>query len=131
MRVKPTKPKMVFWGQKERVTKMEITASNYVVMYNPVFPGHTSDGELPGAIKVVLLGSNQVWDRRYGNTIGCCFSERHKMSDDQKKMMMMVDFHTVVVGANIKIEDAHREFLKIKEYRFLISPDIPGAEIDD
>lgn len=42
--------------------------------------------------------------------------------------MVFVDFHTLVVREGIAPEVAHGEFLKIDEYRELISPDIQGAD---
>jgi hypothetical protein len=42
-------------------------------------------------------------------------------------MMLFIEFNTIVVRDKIPVEAAHREFLKIDEYRQCISPDIPGA----
>ncbi len=42
-------------------------------------------------------------------------------------MMMFIDFHTLIVRDGIDPQAAHREFLKIDEYRRRISPDIDGA----
>jgi len=40
---------------------------------------------------------------------------------------VFVEFHTLVVRDRISINDAHREFLKIRQYRTYIAPDIHGA----
>ena len=81
-----------------------------------------------GEILVAPLGDNVYWSQRYANVIGMCETERHMMSLSEKVMMMFIDFHTVVVGDGIDPQNAHREFLKIDEYRKRISPDIPGAK---
>lgn len=46
-------------------------------------------------------------------------------------MLLFIHFHTLVVRDGIPIADAHREFLKIKEYRATISRDISGADDGD
>jgi hypothetical protein len=40
---------------------------------------------------------------------------------------MFIDFHTLVVRDGIDPQAAHREFLKIDEYRKRIAPDTPGT----
>ena len=60
-------------------------------------------------------------------TTGCCELERREWPDDRKVLMMFLDFHTLVVRDGIDPQAAHREFLKIDEYRRRISPDIDGA----
>ena len=42
--------------------------------------------------------------------------------------MLFIEFHTIVVRDRIPVDAAHREFLKIDEYRRRIAPDIPGAD---
>jgi hypothetical protein len=42
--------------------------------------------------------------------------------------LMMADWHAMVVRDGVDPQVAHREFLKIKEYRQLIAEDIDGAE---
>lgn len=59
---------------------------------------------------------------------GNVFSSYQDLTLDQKRVQMLLDFHTLVVRDGVSIEDAHREFLKIDEYKYLISPDISGAE---
>lgn len=56
--------------------------------------------------------------------------DRAKVGEWQAKAMMFVDFNTLVVRDGVPIEDAHREFLKIPEYRATISPDTPGADFE-
>jgi hypothetical protein len=42
----------------------------------------------------------------------------------RRDMMLFIEFNTIVVRDKIPVEAAHREFLKIDEYRQQISPDI-------
>ncbi|MBW4092178.1 MAG: hypothetical protein HIU82_13870 [Proteobacteria bacterium] len=66
---------------------------------------------------------------RYASTGGAAYAGLRECPDKQKRdMMLFIEFHTIVVGDRVSIEAAHREFLKIDEYRQRISPDIPGAE---
>ena len=44
--------------------------------------------------------------------------------------MMLIEFHTIVVGDRVPVEAAHKAFLAIDEYRKRISSDIPGADAD-
>ena len=45
----------------------------------------------------------------------------------QRDMMLFIEFHSIVVRDQIPVEAAHREFLKIDEYRERIAPDIQGS----
>jgi hypothetical protein len=83
-----------------------------------------------GAIEVGPWPDRTCWSDDYAFTMGCCMANRHKMSKAQKVMMMFIDFHTAVTRDGIDPQAAHREFLKIGEYRWRISPDIPGAFAD-
>ena len=40
---------------------------------------------------------------------------------------ILVNFHTLVVRDGVDLQVAHREFLKVDEYRDFISPDCDGA----
>jgi hypothetical protein len=42
---------------------------------------------------------------------------------------VFVEFNTLVVRDRISIDDAHREFLKIRQYRCFVAPDVSGAEL--
>ena len=48
---------------------------------------------------------------------------RHKMKLSEKVMMMFIDFHMIVFRDGIDPQKAHKEFLKIDEYRRRISPE--------
>ena len=67
------------------------------------------------------------WSRSYSMTSGCCHMNRHEMTSEGKAMRLFLDFHALVVRSGINPQDAHREFLKIDEYRRRIDRDIPGA----
>jgi len=77
-------------------------------------------------VLVAGLGDNAYWSERYAFVTGCCEVDRHDMPLHGKAMMMFIDFHTLVVRDGIEPQAAHREFLKIEEYRKRISPDIGG-----
>jgi hypothetical protein len=59
---------------------------------------------------------------------GAVFSHWRTLSDDERFIAMMLEFHTMVVRDLIDPKAAHQEFLKIDEYRQRISRDIDGAE---
>jgi hypothetical protein len=81
----------------------------------------------PGAVLVAPLSDDAYVDNRYAYTGGACYVDRREMTLAQKVMMMFIDFHTLVVRDGIDPQAAHREFLKIDEYRNRISPDTDGA----
>lgn len=47
---------------------------------------------------------------------------------DQRGLWIFVHFNMLVVRDGIDPQDAHRAFLKVKEYRQMISRDMEGAE---
>lgn len=115
------------------MVNMDLDIDNWMVAWtpaeaagarSPVIRGHAP----PGSIKVGPWPDERGWSDRYAMTIGCCMLERHKWPLDHKVMMMFIDFHSCVVGDGIDPQAAHREFLKIAEYRRRISPDIEGAD---
>lgn len=65
-----------------------------------------------------MLESIIVWNPKTGEI---------KIGVEQAKILF-IDFHTIVVRDGVSPQDAHREFLKIDEYREFISPDIDGAD---
>lgn len=54
--------------------------------------------------------------------------EEHRV---KRLALMMLDFHTLVVRDGLPPAEVHREFLKIDEYRAIISRDTPGADDGD
>lgn len=82
-----------------------------------------------------LIGADQDdwtdYPVRYVMTGGAAYIGLRKCADKQRRdMMLFIEFNTIVVRDKIPVEAAHREFLKIEEYRQRISPDIAGAEHD-
>jgi hypothetical protein len=108
---------------------MGLSIDSWIVCWTPAWAEHAAnDPSKPGAILVAPLGSNSYWDDRYDYTGGMCYTDRHSMTLVQKVLMMFIDFNTCVVRDGIDPQAAHREFLKIDEYRKRISPDTPGAD---
>ena len=93
----------------------DYTIDNWMVAYTPGEPDVVEVGPWPDKTR---------WSDQYRYTAGCCELARHKWPEERKVMMMFVDFHTLIVR---DAQAAHREFLKIDEYRRRISPDIDGA----
>ncbi len=81
-----------------------------------------------GGVKVGKWPDKNGWSDQYLMTIGACYSERRKMSKHELEKMMFIDFHTLVVKDGFDPKILHQEFLKIDEYRKLISLEIDGAE---
>ena len=80
-----------------------------------------------GSIEIGPWPDQNGWSDRHAMTGGCCMSERHGWSIEKKIAALFIDFHTCVVRDGVDVQAAHREFLKIDEYRRRISPDIDGA----
>jgi len=61
---------------------------------------------------------------------GACWHDRYAPAQAlwQRLALLMVDFHTLVVRDGLDPQVVHREFLKVDEYRRLISPDCEGAD---
>ncbi len=96
----------------------EFTIDNWMVAHTP---------REPDAVEVGPWPDKTGWSDPYPFTWGCCELARHKWPEDRKVMMMFIDFHTLIVRDGIDPQAAHREFLKIDEYRRHISPDTDGA----
>ncbi len=85
----------------------------------------------PPSTAVLVTSSEGAADwseRQAGSTrwIGVCAGAA---SDPvSQAMMMFITFNTLVVRDRVDVAAAHREFLKIDEYRTRISRDTPGAE---
>jgi len=67
----------------------------------------------------------------YRMSVGACDMSLHKLNRHQQCAMLFVHFNTIVVRDGVPVDAAHRAFLKIDEYRSLISPDIREAEDSD
>jgi hypothetical protein len=113
----------------------------WMVAWNPAhmatWTAEDRERRVPGAVKVgpwPIPKADAYTERDWTHSsvflmnTGCCELARQKFSLEAKVMMMFIDFHTLVVRDGIDPAAAHREFLKIDEYRRRISPDIPGAD---
>ena len=111
---------------------MKYTIDDWMVAWNPNFSTPALDkipGVKPdGAIEVGKWPDETGWSNLYDSTSGCCDIARHDFDLEGKVLMMFINFHTLVVRDGIDPQAAHREFLKIDEYRRRISPDIDGAD---
>lgn len=95
----------------------DYTANECMIAWNP-------DEE----IEVGPWPDETGWSRRFRYTAGACFSEREDYGLVMMALAVMTNFNTITVRDRIDPQTAHREFLKIREYRLHISPDIAGAE---
>lgn len=68
------------------------------------------------------------WDAAYEMTTGGCNAEVQDMSDLSARHCVLSEFVTIVVRDRVDIDAAHREFLKIDEYRRAIPSDVPGVD---
>lgn len=68
------------------------------------------------------------WSRKYEHVGGFAHSERTEMSFDERITMLFIDFNMLVTMQGIDPKKAHREFLKIDEYRKMIPADARGAD---
>ena len=76
-----------------------------------------------------LVGEDEGdWTWNFACTGGAAFTDRRKLTGWRAVAMMMIEFHTLVVGGYIDPQVAHEAFLAIDEYRRRIAPDIPGAD---
>jgi hypothetical protein len=104
---------------------MGLDIDGWIVCWTPSRQS-IEEGSFPGAVLVAPLGDDAYFDNRYVFTGGACYVDRRQMTLEQKVMLMFIDFHTLVVRDGIDPQAAHREFLKIDEYRKRINPDIDG-----
>lgn len=108
-------------------------ASEAIVAWTPN-RGHWADKETAGMVAVgpfMDAASDVDWTAVYAMTGGAANVSRRKMKGPLQKMMVFVEFNTLVVRDGIDPNDAHKAFLKIDEYAETISPDIPGARGDN
>ncbi|UXN74485.1 hypothetical protein N8D56_04915 [Devosia sp. A8/3-2] len=88
--------------------------------------GHPTAGQVK--VGPFVKEGDVDWIKPYASFAGAACRDRRDLRGDKGALMVFVDFHTLVVREGIAPEVAHGEFLKIDEYRELISPDIPGAD---
>lgn len=81
-------------------------------------------------------GTNQIgvgpwpdltgWSDRYAFTNGA--GAPAQKTADLQLLMLFITFNTIVVRDRVDLDNVHRAFLTIDEYRQRISPDTPGAD---
>lgn len=101
-----------------------------MIAWTPRHPWNR-DSATYGQVKVGPWPDRSGWTRNYSRTCGACFTATHGMAEWQRIAMLFVDFNTLVARDNIDPTEAHRAFLAIDEYRWLISPDLKGATYPD
>lgn len=80
-------------------------------------------------VRVDRWPDHSGWSDRYTYTGGACEARVHRMTPDQRERLMFIMFNTIVVRDGCDPMAAHEAFLNIDEYRSLISPDTPGADV--
>lgn len=103
------------------------TVYNWQVAWNP-YPELETDLRSIGLVKVGAWPDENGWSDKYEFTDGCCMLDWKR---ENRALQMFVVFHTLIVRDGIDPQKAHREFLKIDEYRRRISVDIDGATGSD
>jgi hypothetical protein len=84
-----------------------------------------------GGVRVGPWPDRTGWSDSYPMTDGACEARIHTMTPDQRVAQVFVMFHALVVRDGIPPDAAHRAFLAIDEFRAHISPDIPGAGLQE
>lgn len=104
-------------------------AVNAIVVWTPK---DEVDAAYPGSIRIERRDSQ--WRRTRGDrwvpatSLGA-FGEVSTKGDKTAQLLaMFILFNTVTVRDLVTVEDAHKAFLQIDEYRETISPDAPGAD---
>ena len=82
-------------------------------------------------IEVRPWSNRTEWSDDYEMTGGACYPHIHRMTEAQRAARLFIDFNTIVVRDGVDVQAAHRAFLKIDEYRALISPGMEGADPPD
>jgi len=83
----------------------------------------------PGTSEVLVVkkqGSRDYGKYQYSD--GACWGFWSGLKPMHRDLLLMIMFNTLVVRDGVPVEAAHKEFLKIREYRQRISPDIAGAQ---
>lgn len=84
-----------------------------------------------GHVAVVAWPDRVNASKGYMRSVGACFADVHKLSDDQIVAQVFIDFHMMVVRDNVHPLIAHQALREIDEYATRISPDIAGAREEE
>jgi hypothetical protein len=86
----------------------------------------------PNTSKIIIVESKDPfpvgWAGDMMYTCGACVASTSSLKGAESIAQLFIDFHTIIVRDNVPISEAHREFLKVYEYRTRISPEIIGAQ---
>ncbi|MBK9082570.1 MAG: hypothetical protein IPL88_11095 [Rhizobiales bacterium] len=85
------------------------------------------NGAVPGQVQVGPYPDESGWSDQFQSSQGALNLDDRALMGVDLKFRILADFHTMVVRDGVDPTAAHREFLRIDEYRELISPDIEGA----
>lgn len=76
------------------------------------------DGK-PESVRVGPRPDRQRWSQDYDRTAGCCNSQWHELTPDEKMRDLVTGFLFLVLGEGLDPQAVHREFLKIEGYQEL------------
>lgn len=107
-----------------------------IVWTPPATPGKRAD-PLAGKIAVVPFGENGPEPagagRDYMKSIGACFGSVARLTPDQVRGQVFIDFASLVREERMDVDRVHRAFMEIDEYRdiYLAEPAMGYARTDD
>jgi len=64
----------------------------------------------------------------YDKSTGACHWDRKSMTPLMQVAFMLVDFYEIITHDGLNPRKVHKAFLAIDEFRWVISPDMEGAE---
>lgn len=75
-----------------------------------------------------LLKGGPDWTKPYRKTGGGAYTEVRELKGTEAGHCVMSEFLGIVLRDKVDLHAAHREFLKIDEYRKALPPDVEGAD---
>jgi hypothetical protein len=70
----------------------------------------------PGRIKIARLGDDIYWSKEFSMVDGCCWVGWHHLKPVDKVARLLFTMMNCIADG-VDVQDAHREFMRIKEYR--------------
>lgn len=67
------------------------------------------------------------WSNIFDYTVGACYLKAKEASDKDNIIQMLLEFHHAVVRDGVPVDEAHRAFSAIDEYRDVLAEDIAAA----
>ena len=65
------------------------------------------------------------WSVDYDYTVGACYLKAKTATFEQNAIQMLLEFHHAVVRDRVPVDQAHRAFYAIDEYREMMAIDVP------